>query len=196
MTKTYTPTEIARFIDVYPSSVNNWIRKGSLKAYSTPGGHHKVVREDLIAFLREQKVPVPKELETDMAKHVLIVDDEPGMVGMLEHAFSIHPGVFSWESRFNGYAALMRIGQRKPALVVLDILMPEMDGWGVVDHLKASPETRDIKVIVISGQKPLPSAEQLAAHKVDAFFEKPFDVDAFLRTAAKLVDARLPDLAR
>ena len=62
--------------------------------------------------------------------------------------------------------------------------------------MKASPETRDIKLIVISGQKPLPSAEQLAAHKVDAFFEKPFDVDAFLKTAAELVDVRLPDLAR
>jgi len=202
MNKTYTPSEIARFVDVYASSVNNWIRKGMLKAYSTPGGHHRVVREDLISFLREQRMPVPTELEEgavaveEKAKRVLIVDDEPGMLLMLEHAFSIHPGVFAWDSRPNGYAALLRIGQHKPALIVVDLLMPEMDGWAVIDHLKASPETRDIRIVVISGQKPVPTQEQLAAHKVDAFFEKPFDTDAFLNTAARLLDVKLPDLSR
>ena len=194
-TKTYTPSEIAKFCDVYPSSVNNWIKEGTLKAFSTPGGHNRIIKEDLVTFLREHKVPMPQELR-EGGRHVLIVDDEPSMVGMLEHALSIHPGIFTWESAANGYAALMRIGERKPDLVIIDILMPEMDGWGVIDHLKASPNTRDIKFIVISGQKPMPSAGKLSAHKVDAFFEKPFDTDAFLETAARLLDARLPPLDR
>lgn len=193
--KTYTPAEIAKFCDVYPSSVNNWIKEGVLKAYSTPGGHNKVIRDDLVSFLQQHRVPMPEELK-ESGKHVMIVDDEPGMVGMLEHALSIHPGVFTWESCLNGYAALMRIGQRKPALVVLDILMPEMDGWGVIDHLKASPETRDIKLIVLSGQKPEPSREKLAAHKVDAFFSKPFDTDAFLDKTAELVGVQLTPMNR
>lgn len=195
--KTYTTSEVAEFCDVYASTVNNWIKDGRLKAFSTPGGHNRVPKDNLLVFLKEYKVPMPAEFkEAPVCPHVLLVDDEPGMIGMLEHAFSIYPGIFTVDSRLNGYAALMAIGSRKPSLVVLDILMPELDGWGVIDHMKASPETRDIKFIVLSGQKPKPAPETLAAHKVDAFFEKPFDTIQFLNTAAELAGVKLPDTPR
>lgn len=191
--KTYTPSEIAGFCDVASSTVTNWIKEGSLQSYSTPGGHHRVPREGLIAFLREFKVPLPEELGTN-ARHVLIVDDEPAMLGMFDHALSLYKDLFTFECRPNGYGALLAIGQRKPALLVLDILMPELDGWGVIDYLKADAQTSDIKIIAMSGQKPRPTQEELAAHKVDAFFEKPFDAMAFLDKAAELVGVRLPTL--
>jgi CheY-like chemotaxis protein len=145
----------------------------------------------LVSFLRQYRMPVPRELD-DPRKHVLIVDDEPAMVRMLEHALSSYEGVFTHESTLSGYAALLRIGERKPDLVILDVMMPEIDGWAVIDLLKASPATRGIKVLVISGAKPRPSARDLARHTVDAFLEKPFPPEDLLAAVSRLLGVALP----
>ena len=51
---------VASLLEVDPGSVVNWVDEGMLKAHRTPGGHRRVAREDLLAFLREHKMPIPK----------------------------------------------------------------------------------------------------------------------------------------
>lgn len=188
---TYTTYEIAKFCDVYPSSVIHWINDGKLKAYVTPGGHHRVIREDLIRFLQSCGIPIPKELGPSERRKVFIVDDDAELARLIDKAFQRYASTFQTEVCHSGVDALIRIGQTVPDLVILDIVMPKMDGCHVCKILKSRPETRGIKIIGISGKK-FPLAEKkLADYKVDAFFRKPLALEELLAKAAELLRIEL-----
>jgi len=188
--KTFTTYDIAKFCDVYPSSVIHWINDGKLKAYSTPGGHHRVTPEDLRVFLKEFKIPLPPELSSG-EKKILVVDDDAAMARCVERAFARHPTAFKAEICHTGIDALIRIGQAPPDLVILDIVMPKMDGFQVCKILKSKPETSGVKIIGISGKK-LPSDKKLEEYKIDAFFRKPLDVVELLAKSAEILRLDLP----
>lgn len=192
--KTYTTHDIARFCDVYPSSVAKWINDGKLRSYQTAGGHHRVTREDLIPFLQSLRIALPPELSSRM--RVLIVDDDPEISRIIEKTFGRHPRLFQTEVCDNGVEALIRIGQEPPDLVILDVVLPKMDGVQVCRVLKAKPETRGIKVIGISGKRLPFSEKRLSETKADAFFRKPLDLDVLLAKAVELLKLDLQDTAR
>ncbi|MBI5881776.1 MAG: response regulator [Elusimicrobia bacterium] len=193
--KTYTTYEIAKFCDVYPSSVIHWIDAGKLKSYSTPGGHHRVLREDLAAFLAEFRIPVPEELRPG-PKRVLVVDDDVEVTRMIEKAFARHPELFQTEVCHNGVSALIRIGQSPPDLVVLDIVLPKMDGLEVCSILRSKPETRGVKVIAITGKRLSLTEAKLRERGIDAFFAKPLDLSALLAKASELAGVGSSQAAR
>jgi excisionase family DNA binding protein len=184
--KTYTTYEIAGFCDVYPSSVINWIDDGKLKAYVTPGGHHRVTREDLLKFLKQFNIPIPAELE-EREKRVLIVDDDAEMARLIEKAFRKHAKDLRPEVCHTGVDALLRIGQDVPDLVILDIVLPKMDGFLVCKMLKTRPETRSIKIIGISGKKVPITEKNLSEYSLDAFFSKPLDLVELLAKSSELL---------
>jgi excisionase family DNA binding protein len=182
--RTYTTHDIARICDVYPSSVVNWIREGKLRSYQTPGGHHRVTREELVAFLGRLQMPMPAGL--DPRRRVLIVDDDADLARMLEKAFARRRG-WDVETCGDGLEALLRIGGEPPDLVVLDVVLPKMDGVRVCRVLKSSPRTRGIRIVAISGQRPPVSEKTLREVGVDAFFRKPLDLPALLTECGALL---------
>lgn len=195
--RTFTTHDIARFCDVYPSSVVDWINGGKLSAHQTAGGHHRVTREDLIDFLQRLNIRLPDELLS--RKRIFIVDDDEDTAKLLARAFSRHPE-YEVETCGDGINALIRIGQNPPDLVILDIVIPKMDGTQVCRVLKEKAETRAIKIIAISGQKLPFSEKKLVDLKVDGFFRKPLDLKELTRRAAELLRGapapRKPERAR
>jgi excisionase family DNA binding protein len=193
--RTYTTHDIARFCDVYPSSVVRWIGEGKLKSYETPGGHQRVGREDLIAFLKEFRIPIPPEVESPQ-KRVLIVDDEVEMTRVIARAFARHPAEFRTEVCHSGVEALISIGQNPPDLVILDIVLPKMDGLQVCKVLKSKPQTRNLKIVVISGKKLPFSERKLDEIKIDAFFRKPLELADLVSRCADLLHVHLEQSAK
>lgn len=193
--RTYTTHDIAKFCDVYPSSVVNWIDDGRLKAYSTPGGHHRVTREDLLAFLAEFRIPIPNEL-THRPARILVVDDDEEVTAVIARAFARRAEEFEVEVCHGGIEALIRIGQAPPDLVVLDIVLPRMDGLQVCRVLKSKPETRDIKIVAISGKKPPFNEKKPSDAGIDAFLRKPLDLFELVSEVESLVGARVPERTR
>lgn len=188
--KTFTTYEIAKFCDVYPSSVIHWINAGKLKAYTTPGKHHRVTREDLIAFLKEFRIPIPPEVSPPQKK-ILIVEDDLEMAEVMRKAFAKHPTLFSPEVCHDGIEALIRIGQVIPELVVLDIVLPKMDGLKVCQILRSKPETRGIKVVIVTGKRLPVNENKLEEHGIDSFLRKPLEVAELLAKAAELLKVGL-----
>jgi CheY-like chemotaxis protein len=188
--RTYTTHDIARFCDVYPSSVINWINSGKLKSYSTPGGHHRMLREDVIQLLESMRIPLPSELAVRPMR-VLIVDDDAELARVLARAFSRHPDAFAPEVCHSGVEALIRIGQQPPDLVILDLILPKMDGLQVCRVLKSKPETRDIKIVAVSGKKPPFNEKKPSEAKIDAFYRKPLDLAELLGKSAELLGVHL-----
>lgn len=184
--KTYTTSDIAQICDVYPSTINDWINGGKLKAYSTPGGHHRITREDLVDFLSALKIPIPQDVR-DVKTNVLIVEDDASLAKMIERAFLRDGRGFNASACGSGIEALIRIGRTPPDLVILDLVLPKMDGAQVCKILKSAPETRDIKIIVVTGKASSDPAVAALKKKVDGFFSKPLDVFELVEHAAAVL---------
>jgi excisionase family DNA binding protein len=188
--KTYTTHDIARYCDVYPSSVVRWINEGKLKSYETPGGHQRVTRDDLLSFFKQFRIPVPPEVEAPQ-KRILVVDDDVETAKLLARTFARHPEEFIVDVCHSGVEALIRIGGEAPDLVILDIIMPKMDGLQVCKVLKSKAQTKAIKIVVISGKKPPLSEKKLAEAGIDAFYRKPLDLEVVLARCAGLLRVSL-----
>src|SRR5258706_3463549 len=79
----YTTHDISRLLHVNPRSVINWIEQSLLPSYRTPGGHRRIRRDDLLAFLRKHQIPTPSALVDEKFK-ILIVDDETEIVEIIK----------------------------------------------------------------------------------------------------------------
>lgn len=188
--KIFTTFDVARICGVSPSSVIHWINRGQLSAYRTPGRHRRVQTSELLGFLKKFGMPVPRELTGAPAerKKVLIVDDDPQVANMLRKAFSKRDELFEPRAINDGIEALVLIGKWVPDLVVLDAVMPVVDGLKVCASLKSDPHTRHIRIIAITGKKIPDSSRQFLQKNTDAFFTKPFNVIELVDTAAKLLE--------
>lgn len=120
---------------------------------------------------------------------VHVVDDDPIIVALLTHCLS---GVgFEVSSSTTGEAALDRILSRRPDCVILDIMMPGMDGLEVCRRLRAAPQLAGIKIIVISGKAYEPDRRRAFAFGADAFIPKPIESERFAERVLRIVEDRI-----
>ncbi|PYS11689.1 MAG: hypothetical protein DMG15_16850 [Acidobacteria bacterium] len=134
-TKTiYTTHDISRLLQVNPRSVINWIEQNLLPSYRTPGGHRRVRRDDLLAFLRKHQIPTPASLVEGKFR-ILIVEDEEEVVTLLK-TYLQRQGGYEVAAASNGINALIDVGRIKPDLLILDVMIPGVDGIEVCRRIK------------------------------------------------------------
>lgn len=109
-----------------------------------------------------------------LAPSVLLVDDEPQVVFVLQ--FSLEAEGYRTFTARNGREALAEIGQSHPTLMVLDIMMPVMDGWSVLEELLKLPEGERPRVVIVSALASVQDRARAAQLGADAYVAKPFDV--------------------
>lgn len=173
--RTFTTFEVARLCGVFHTTVINWVNKGKLKARVTPGGHRRIPLSELVPFMKKYDMPVPPDIE-DPHRHVLILDDEPMMTRLIEKGFAKHKDRYTVQVANNPVDALVMIGKRMPDLLVMDLMMPVMDGFQVCQVLKSSPATKDMKIVAISGRKLSAAQQDFLTKNVDQFLQKPFEI--------------------
>ncbi len=117
-------------------------------------------------------------MDTATATRVLVVDDEPQVVWMLR--FSLEAEGYQTYSARDGRAALEEIREHRPSVVLLDIMMPVMDGWSVLEELRSLPEAERPRVVVVSARASLRDRAKASELGADAFIPKPFNVDDLL----------------
>jgi excisionase family DNA binding protein len=180
--KTLTPGEIAQYCDVHQRTVSRWIASGQLKGFKLPGrGNYRVVLEDFICFLQQQKIPVPQALTSTTT--VLVVDDEVAYRRAILRV--LQSGGFNVMMAADGFQAGALLLQHKPAVMTLDLQMPGLDGFEVLKFIRQHPEINQIKILVISGlgQTELDKAKAAGA---DEILSKPFDNAQLLDAIARL----------
>lgn len=109
---------------------------------------------------------------------ILIVDDEPLNVDYLEQ--ELEGPEFETVTATNGQEALERIRREPPDLILLDIMMPVMDGWSVLEELRSLPEAERPRVVVVSARASLRDRAKASELGADAFIPKPFNVEDLL----------------
>jgi two-component system alkaline phosphatase synthesis response regulator PhoP len=115
---------------------------------------------------------------TTVATSVLVVDDEPQVVWMLR--FSLEAEGYQTFSAGDGRDALDQIRRNRPKVVLLDIMMPVMDGWSVLEELRTLPAEERPRVVVVSARASVRDREKAVELGADAFVSKPFNVDDLL----------------
>ncbi len=118
--------------------------------------------------------------------YILVVDDIPDILNLLNTTltFTGHRVV----TARNGQEALDQIKKERPALVIADILMPVMDGFTLVHHLRIDPATRDLPIVFLSATYVTPEDKDFAlAIGVNRFIEKPVDIESFIPAIAEIL---------
>jgi excisionase family DNA binding protein len=173
--ESYSSVQLAKILGVHRVTVTNWIKQGALKAARTPGGRYKVAKRDLIAFLDQQGIAVPPHIRSGEKKLVVAVDDEKGVLDTLKRFFSKGDMPFLYELKTfsNPLDAALYIGDSKPDVVLVDLVMPQLDGFHLAEKIKqTSPRTR---IIVITGHATQENVAKFKGYGVDAFLTKPLE---------------------
>jgi excisionase family DNA binding protein len=179
-----TTGEVAQYCAVSHLTVTNWIRAGKLCASRTPGGHNRIRREDLLRFLLDHNFPVPQELVKD-GKQILVVDDERPLAEVMAQA--LQEDGYQVSIAFDGYEAGLKMATLQPDLLVLDLIMPGLDGFSICQRVKATPEGKRTKIIAMTGfvhEGNLVKARDCGA---DVCLEKPFQLKTLQGMVAKLL---------
>ncbi len=181
----YTTGEVASFCDVTINAVKKWIAAGKLPAFRTPGGHYRIERDDFKRFVETYKLHIKERLFKGERK-ILIVDDEVHIVEFIKDVLQSSGEDYAVETARDGYEALIKIGGFNPTLLILDIMMPRLDGFEVCRRIKADNATKDIRIIAVTayGRDEMEKIKQCGA---DLCLAKPLTVKELLLSVNRLL---------
>ncbi len=175
-----TSHQVGGLIQVNPTSVNKWVEEGLIPAFRTPGGHRRIKAADLIAFLDAHKMPIPRNLEVISRRRMLVVDDDTKMLKALERTAKKYAHRVQLQTVSNGIDALVLVGSFKPHLIVLDVVMPDIDGLEVCRRLKANPETAGVAVVMTTAHVKADIERKAKEAGATQCLPKPIDLAALL----------------
>jgi len=183
----FTISQASTYCRVVRETVINWLDTGRLRAAKTEGGHRLIAKEDLDRVLRELGLPLPGEAKSERRKKILVVDDDRIIVETLVQALEEDEHGYDVYSAADGFEARLQIAHFKPDLLILDIMMPDIDGYEVCRKVKADPAGKETKIIVLSAYLDADAFEQMRTYGADACFSKPLPLAQLKREAAKLL---------
>ncbi len=185
MQEILTIPQAARYCAVNRMSMWRWVKSGYIPASVTPGGHHRIHVEDLSAFLRERGM-YPLARKHFPRKKILIVDDDSHIRRILTRTLTGQG--FETENATDGFEAGFKIIQFKPDLLILDLIMPGIDGFEVCRSVRKNPATAHIKILAYTGYSTVENREQILKAGADAFFVKPAERSTLLESIKKLLN--------
>src|SRR4030095_11189743 len=164
--------QAARYLGVAQSTIRKWSDQGRLPAFYTPGGHRRYRQRDLDSFVAGSAGGA-SATRTRPAPLVLIVDDAPRIREFVRVNLEMERyAVREAGSAEEGLAALEA---EPPDLILLDVMMPQVDGWQMLQLVREMHGVDSIQVIMFSGQIDADAADQCEARGAQAFLGKPFN---------------------
>lgn len=174
LNKVFTSGEVAQICGVSADTVSRWFDLGQIEGYRLgPGGDRRIPYENLRKFMLGHGIPLER-LEKDEQK-ILVVDDDP-------YYLDIIPAILAKEGSYKvlvastGFDAGSQVVEHNPQLIILDIHLSDMDGRMVCERVKSRPETKNTRVLAISGYVNEEEAKKLKAYGIDDYLKKPFSV--------------------
>jgi two-component system OmpR family response regulator len=182
----YTTGEAAKICKVSQQTIIRCFDNGTLKGFRVPGSRfRRIPRNDLYAFMKDNGIPTDA-LENGKRK-VLIVDDDRELVDLLADAFQ-RDGRFEIKTADNGFDAGMYVREFRPDIVVLDIMLPDINGKEVCQRVRSDDSLEAVKIICISGMVEQDKIADLKSAGADDFMQKPFTTDKLLDRVCDLLE--------
>ncbi|HLB00390.1 MAG TPA: response regulator [Bacteroidota bacterium] len=178
---------VAKICRVSKKTVLNWIYKGALKAFTTFGGHYRVWPGDLKDFLVVAGLDVPFQFVDERKTTFLIVDDDTTYAKLLKEALCTRFPSADVIMTEDGYEGLVLIGERKPQLLLLDLRMPKLDGFGVLEMLGQRKKDDSMKIVILSAYLDDETRARLKGGMVDQAWDKSENINIMLQSFEKLL---------
>jgi excisionase family DNA binding protein len=174
--------QAAKYLGVAQSTIRKWSDLKRVPTFYTPGGHRRYRRSDLDAFLQHSG-PATRAQEGPL---VLIVDDD----ARVREYVRVNLELEGYAVREAGSAqeGLAALEEQPPDLILLDVMMPEMDGWEMLRRVRERHGVEAIPVIMFSGKVEEASAEA-ASRGARGFIGKPFDPQQLIDSTKQLLGA-------
>jgi excisionase family DNA binding protein len=179
-----TTGQVADACEVSLVAVKKWIKGGKLKAFRTPGGHFRIAADEFKRFQTAYRFPS----EHEEPPRILVVDDDPKIVELLLDALRAIRPAPKLEAASNGYEGLLKVGTFRPHLLVLDLRMPELDGFEVCRRIKGDPAIQATKILAITAYPEDDAKEKVLQCGADAFLAKPFALKELRAQAGRLIE--------
>ena len=181
-----TTNEAADLLGIARTSLINWVERGELSPATTPGGHRRFRRADLIAFADKRgfdiNINTDKKAkdgsDPDRAK-VLIVDDDEDFRQFAQDCLSI-AGDFDVKESTNGIDAALIVGSWHPSIVLLDLRMPKMNGFEFCRQMRGNADFKDVKIIIMTAYADEETKQEIDEIQADDLISKPIGIKAFV----------------
>jgi excisionase family DNA binding protein len=182
----FTTGEVADICKVSQQTIIRCFDSGKLQGFRVPGSRfRRIPRESLIQFMKDNDIPL--ELLETGKRRLLIVDDDQAIVEMLQDVL-IRDGRFEVKATNTGYEAGILTQSFNPDLILLDYLLPDINGNIVCRTIRENSAFSHIKVIFVSGVINPDEVEQLMKSGANDFIKKPFDVEKLIKRICELLN--------
>lgn len=187
MKAVFTTGEVAEVCGISQQTVIRCFDRGTLRGYRVPGSKfRRVPRDALIEFMRDNHIP-PENLDSGK-RRVLIVDDDADIVEMLEDLLA-RDGRFEVKSAGNGFDAGALTKEFRPDIVLLDYMLPDINGNIVCQRIRNDERLKHTRIIIVSGAVDPAEVESLRTAGADDFIKKPFDLGQLINRMVELLHA-------
>jgi len=174
MKEVFSTGEAARICKVSQQTIIRCFDSGRLKGFYVPGSRfRRIPRESLIKFMKDNSIPI-SNLDSGKKK-ILVVEDDPEIIDLFVTVLE-RDGRFELRTASTGYDAGILTQQFKPDLIVLDFLLPDINGIVVCQTIRSNQELSETKIIAISGLNEEDKIQALYDAGVDLFMQKPFKI--------------------
>jgi excisionase family DNA binding protein len=174
--------QAAKYLGVAQSTIRKWSDQGRVPAFYTPGGHRRYRRGDLDRFLERSG---PSAAASGSGPVVLIVDDDERMREYVR--VNLEMEGYTVREAGDGEEGLRVLDETTPDLVLLDVMMPGVDGWEVLRRVQERHGVGTIPVIMFSGKVEEPAAEEAAKRGAQGFIGKPFNPQELIDQTKQLL---------
>jgi len=185
MKTVFTTGEAAKICKVSQQTIIRCFDNGQLKGFRVPGSRfRRIPREMLYKFMKDNGIPTDA-LESGKRK-VLLVDDDVELVELMTKVLE-EDGRFEVRIATTGFDAGMMVKEYRPDLIVLDVMLPDINGKEVCQRVRADNTLEDVRILCISGMIEDDKIADLKLSGADDFLHKPFEIEALIdRMCAQL----------
>jgi excisionase family DNA binding protein len=185
MKTVFTTGEAADICKVSQQTIIRCFDSGRLRGFRVPGSRfRRIPRDALIQFMKENGIP-PDNL--DSGKHkILVVDDDPEIVELFVDVLE-RDGRFEVKTANSGYDAGILTQEFVPDLVILDYMLPDINGNVVCQTIRKNPNFEHIKIIIVSGVVNQDEINELLKSGADDFVKKPFNIEKLIERVGELL---------
>ena len=186
MKTVFTTGEAAKICKVSQQTIIRCFDNGQLKGFRVPGSRfRRIPREALYKFMKDNGIPTDA-LESGKRK-VLLVDDDAELVELMNKVLD-EDGRFEVRIASNGFDAGMMVKEYRPDIIVLDVMLPDINGKEVCHRVRADTTLEDVRILCISGMIEEDKIQELRLAGADKFLHKPFDIEELIDEMCALLE--------
>ncbi len=181
----YTTGEAAQICNVSQQTVIRCFDSGRLDGFRVPGSRfRRIPRDSLIKFMKDNGIPL-KTFDSGKKK-ILVVDDDAEIVELMVDVL-IRDGRFDVKTASSGYDGGIMTQQFRPDLIILDYMLPDVNGNIVCQTIRRNPDFNDMRIIIVSGLINESEIQDLLDAGAETFIKKPFSISELVDQIAAVL---------